>query len=79
MLAAVTSSPELILSEDESAKLASAVARVNDFYGGTTIPEKYMVWTNLVMACGSIYGPRVISIMARKDSEPKVVTINGGK
>jgi hypothetical protein len=53
------------LTEDEAAKLASAVARVNELYGGMVLPEKAAAWIQLIMVAGTIYGPRIIVIQAK--------------
>jgi hypothetical protein len=65
--------PELELTEEESAKLASAIAHVNELYGGVVLPEKAAAWINLVMVAGTIYGPRIIVINAKGKRKPATV------
>jgi hypothetical protein len=66
MGAVLLKTPELELTEEESAKLAGAIAHVNELYGGVVLPEKVAAWINLVMVAGTIYGPRIIVIGAKK-------------
>jgi hypothetical protein len=65
MGATLLKTPELELTEDEAAKLASAVARVNELCGGMVLPEKAAAWIQLIMVAGTIYGPRIIVIQAK--------------
>jgi hypothetical protein len=78
MCAMLTGIPELELEEEEAAKLAKAVARVNNYYGGMVIPEKYAVWGNFAVALGTVYGPRAITYRMRmkQEAQGKPVTIN---
>jgi hypothetical protein len=66
MGAVLLKTPELELTEEESAKLAAAIAHVNELYGGVVLPEKATAWINLIMVAGTIYGPRIIVIGAKK-------------
>lgn len=69
--------PELELTEDESAKLASAIQQVNELYDMPILPPSVMAWTNLAIVSGTIYGPRAIAIINNKKNaekgEPKVI------
>lgn len=68
MGAVLLKTPELELADEEAAKLAGAIAHVNELYGGIILPEKAAAWINLVMVAGTIYGPRIIVINAKKKS-----------
>jgi len=69
MGAVLLKTPELELTEEESAKLAGAIAHVNELYGGVVLPEKAAAWINLIMVAGTIYGPRIIVINAKGKSK----------
>jgi hypothetical protein len=73
MAANIVKIEELALTEDESEQLALAIARVNEVYSGIVLPEKVVVWVNLAIACGSVYGPRIMAYNLRKKSEPKTI------
>lgn len=77
MCAAITKTPELELEEAEAKRLGEAVARVNACYGNFIFTEKQMAWFNLVMAGGSIYGPRFVAynLRTRKEREEKTITM----
>ena len=76
MAAALLQTPELEITQEESVRLGAAIAHVNDLYGGLILPEKAAAWIQLIMVAGTIYGPRVIVISARKskkkEADPKV-------
>ena len=65
MLAAIAATPELELSESESAKLADNIKKVASFYDQSVIAPKTLAWLNLTMCCGTIYGPRIFTIINR--------------
>ena len=69
MLAAWTHAAELAISEEESKKLAEAIARVQALYDVSVFSETTAAWVNLVFACGTIYGPRIIAIRVRMKKE----------
>lgn len=73
MAAALTKVEELALTEQEAEQLAVAIARVNEVYGNVVLPEKVVVWINLAMAMGTVYGPRFIAYNIRKKKEPKTI------
>jgi hypothetical protein len=78
MLAAFLQVKELEIDQNEAARLAQAVTRVNKLYGGFMLSEKTMAWINLLMAGGGIYGPRFVAFSARtkKENASKPVTID---
>lgn len=61
--------PELALAEEEAQRLANASAKVAAHYDGLKVAQKYIDISALIAAAGSIYGPRVIAIYARKKQE----------
>jgi hypothetical protein len=69
MLAAITKTPELELTEEESKRIGAAVARVNEEFGGVVVSPKTAALINLAMAAGSVYGPRFVAINVRKRTE----------
>lgn len=83
MGAQLLATPELELSDEEAKKLAVAVARVNDEFGGIVLSPKTQALLNLGTVSVGIYGPRVIAIgvnAKKKRAEKKAgkppVTIN---
>lgn len=74
MLAAFFKAPELMLDEQESAMLASAVQSVQDFYDFETSAE-VLLWMNVAGTLAAVYGPRVMAIGMRskkaKASKPQ--------
>lgn len=69
--------PELIISDDESKMLATAINRVSELYDVSIIPEKTMAFINLGIAACTVYGPRVIVVMGnKKKKQPKMVQQN---
>lgn len=69
-MAAVKIAPELMIDKAESQMLASAITAVQDHYGFDVGPEATL-WINLVTALGTVYGPRVVTIMSRRKKERK--------
>lgn len=68
MLAAISKSPELELSEDEAAKIAKAAIAVADLYDLQTT-KKATAWANLMGCLGAAYIPRFVSVNVRKKME----------
>src|SRR6185369_6211944 len=58
MLAAISHTPELELSKEESETLSSAIQGINDLYDVPVVPPWVTAWGNLAFAVGGIYGPR---------------------
>lgn len=69
MLAAMTKTPELIISQDEANKLASAINTVQEHYP-VHVDPKAMAWLNLAGVAGMIYGPRIFVAVKRKRESP---------
>lgn len=74
MLSNMMKVPEMELTPEEATKLAVAINRVNSAYSGIVIPEKVMVWVNLVITAGGIYGPRVFAYNARQNKDGKTIS-----
>lgn len=71
MLALLMKTPELEIQEAEAKRLGDALTRVNEEFGGIVISPKTEAIINLVMAAGSVYGPRLIAIkMTAKKKRP---------
>lgn len=68
MLAAATSTPELMLDEKEGKAMADAIAEVSKHYP-MTIDPKTLAWINLASCATMIYGPRAYLIRQRKAQE----------
>jgi hypothetical protein len=67
-------SPELELDEGEALKLAQALIRLQSFYPAIDVPAKALAWAQLVIACGQVYGPRIVAISKRpKKAKPAPV------
>jgi hypothetical protein len=58
MLAGIVQSPTLALDPTEAKQLSEAIAQVGRHYD-MSVPAKTLDWTNLLMVCGAVYGPRV--------------------
>lgn len=76
MVAAATGISELEIEESEAKKISDAIGRVNEYYGGFVLPEKYMVWGQFTMAMCAVYGPRAIAYSVRLRDESKNGTAN---
>jgi hypothetical protein len=62
MLAALIKTPELEIDEAEAKRLGDAVARVNREFGVQIMSPKTAAVVNLIMAAGTVYGPRIIAV-----------------
>ncbi len=71
MLAGMSKTPELMLTEDESKKMAKAAAEVAKHYNFNAT-EKQMAWFNLTLCCGGIYGSKFFAYTSRVKDENKV-------
>lgn len=79
MLAAFTSVEELELAEEESKKLAEAIARVQKLYDYKWISDEAAAWGNLIIAAGGIYGPRYMAIRLRQKREKEEERFNNAR
>ena len=70
MLAALTKTQELYLSQDEALMLAQASANVARHYD-VQMAAKTVDWVNLAMALGNVYGTRLAAIKMRSSVERK--------
>ena len=74
MLAALTKNPTLILTEDESAKLAAAVNRVTELYDVPLLDERSRAWIGLSLVGVEVYGTRIATAVMDARKRPHVVT-----
>ena len=63
--ATMLKTPELMISEDESKKLAKAVNHVTELYDVKIMDEKTAAWLALGGTMVQVYGTRVVSVMAK--------------
>jgi hypothetical protein len=68
MLATLTQTPELELSEDEGKNFTTCAQNVMRHYS-VTATQKTLDWVAFFGCCMMIYGPRVAAISFRKASE----------
>jgi uncharacterized membrane protein len=71
MLAMLVKCPEIALPQDEADELGSAIARVNEVFGGIVVSEKTAALIGLATVAGKIYGVRGYAIYQRVTSSPK--------
>lgn len=69
-VSAMTKTPELALEKDDATTLARATANVLEQFDITPDPKVTAV-VGLVMACGTVYGPRIYLIRERLISEAR--------
>lgn len=75
MGAALLRTPELMLDQPEANMLAQNTANVLRHYPSVQMPAQMVDWVALMMAAGTIYGPRMIAIrnnrMAARRAPPQ--------
>lgn len=69
-LASATKTPELELEDKEADTLAQATARVLEEFDFTPSPKTQAI-VGLIVACGTIYGPKAYAVKMRWDEEKK--------
>lgn len=77
MGAAMLKTPELEISKDEAKQLADAVQAVAKEYNHVINP-KTAAWIQLCIACGGIYGTRIVAIRMREKqtrNKPKAIVV----
>jgi hypothetical protein len=62
--------PDWELDEAESLKLAQALIKLQTIYPAIDVPLKTLVWFQLVIACGQVYGPRIIAKVKKAKPAP---------
>lgn len=75
MLAMLTKCPELMISEDEAKRLALALTNVMAHYK-INIAPKTVAMMQFAAAAASIYGPKTVMILKRKNAEKKAAEDN---
>jgi hypothetical protein len=70
----ILKTPELELTEGEAKKLGDAAQAVMAFYTDAELPEEVVLWANLIMTMGGIYGPRFVAYKIRnaRNVTPKI-------
>lgn len=70
MLAALTKQPSLVLTEEESEKLAKAINRVMELYETPLLDEKSRAWLSLSMVGVEVYGTRLATAVIERKKQP---------
>ena len=71
MGAVLLKNPSLIITEDESKRLAAAITRVSELYEIPLLDEKARAWINLGLVGVEVYGTRITAaIVERKKKAP---------
>lgn len=65
LLAGIARTPELAIDKSEADTLAKSIANVSRHYD-VSMQAKTLDWINLMMACGMVYGPRIMVIGANR-------------
>lgn len=73
MAAAFLKTPELRIDEQESAMLSKATLDVLKAYGIPELSDKQLAMSQMLMALGTVYGPRVYIIYSRTHQKPHLV------
>lgn len=68
MAALKMQTPEMMIDQKESELLANAITAVQQHYG-FDVSEEAAIWINLATALGSVYGPRVYTIVSKRKKE----------
>lgn len=74
MLAALMKQPGLMLTEEESAKLAAAVNRVVELYDVPLLDERSRAWIGLSLVGVEVYGTRIAAAVIDAKQRPHIVT-----
>lgn len=64
---------ELSVTEEEAQQLSKAIVRVSQLYDIGVMGEKAAAWTQLGIACATIYGPRALAVSKRKKENADAV------
>ena len=73
MAAAFLKTPELRIDEQESAMLSKATLDVLKAYGIPELSDKQLAMSQMLMALGTVYGPRFYIIYSRTHQKPHLV------
>jgi len=74
MLAALMKQPGLMITEEESAKLAAAVNRVVELYDVPLLDERSRAWIGLSLVGVEVYGTRIAAAVIDAKQRPHIVT-----
>ncbi len=73
MGAAFLKTPELRIDAEESAMLAKATLDVMKAYGVPELSDKQLAASQMIMALGTVYAPRIALVYHRTHQKPKLV------
>ena len=65
MLAKILHDPIWSLTEDESKQFGSSLESLIVFYGLDNTSQEAILWGQLIVCAGTIYGPRIVHTMMR--------------
>lgn len=71
--ATLASAPELVLTADESHRLATALTEVQRHFPVRPLNPKYISLATLVYVAVTVYKPRVAAIVARNRAAPEAL------
>lgn len=74
MLAAMSKAPTWAITEEESAKLATAINNVTQHYDVPMLDEKGRAWLALSMVGVEVYGTRVAAAIIEAKKRPRPQT-----
>jgi hypothetical protein len=74
MLSVLAKQPSLVLTEEESEKLANAINRVAELYDTPFLDERSRAWINAAMVGAEVYGTRLAAVYFESKRRPHVVT-----
>lgn len=67
--ASVAKAPELELDDEESARIAKHARAVLSQYTSIDVSPRAQAWVGLIVACGGVYGPRLVAHKIRREHE----------
>lgn len=72
-LASAFNAPTLLITDEEAKKIADASQRVARHYKLPSIASETKDWIGLIVALGTVYGPRITAavVSRKKNPEPK--------
>jgi hypothetical protein len=75
MLATLTKQASLVLTEDESEKLAKAINAVAELYETPMLDEKTRAWIGLSLVGLEVYGSRIATAYLMAKQRPRPVAV----
>jgi hypothetical protein len=74
MAAAFLKTPELRIDETEAAMLSKATLDVFKAYGIPELSDKQLAASQMLMALGTVYAPRLMLMYAKRPQKPRIVS-----